>query len=134
VTYNQFGHVTISKIEDPRLRIVVALLRANDPIRQSDIAEATKYTPQRVDYHLKHLVQCGVVIPIDDEDCGTRYYALQETFYDLTFMEGMAQILLPLAWAIRDTLEIEPDTDPKAAMKENIRYMVNAFLCTIRNE
>lgn len=128
---NKFKSVPLAKICDPRLRIVMAMIRADNPVRQAEIAASTKLAPQLVDYHLKGLVSSGVVVAIADEESGARYYALQSPFYDRTFMEGMARALLPLARTIGTSLEVSEDHDPLCAMKETMRYMTNVFLCAV---
>lgn len=128
---NPSKSVPLSKVDDPRLRIVMAMIRADNPVRQTDIATSTKLSPQLVDYHLKGLVSSGVVVTIIDDDTGARYYALQSPFYDRTFMEGMAQALLPLARTIGTSLEVSDEHDPLSVMKETVRYMTNVFLCAV---
>jgi hypothetical protein len=122
--------VALTDVDDPRLRIVMAMIRAGNPVRQADIAASTKFAPQLVDYHLRTLAATGVVIEVSDIETG-RYYALQEPFYDTTFMEGMAQALLPLARTVSTSIDLSDDHDPINAMKETIRFMVNVFLCTV---
>lgn len=131
---NPFKRIALTKVADPRLRIVMAMLRAENPARQSEISTQTNLSPQLVDYHLKGLVAAGVVVIIPDEETGTRYYALQEPFYDKTFMEGMAQALLPIAQTISTSLEVSDDHDPVLVMNETVRYMVNVFLCTVGHD
>jgi len=128
---NPSKSVPLSKVDDPRLRIVMAMIRADNPVRQTDIATSTKLSPQLVDYHLKGLVSSGVVITIIDDDAGARYYALQSPFYDRTIMEGMAQAILPLARTIGTSLEVSDEHDPLSVMKETVRYMTNVFLCVV---
>jgi len=109
----------------------MTMLRLENPVRPAEIASTSGLSPQLVDYHIRGLVTAGVVIMIPDEDTGTRYYALQETFYDRTFMEGMARALLPVAQAVGMSLEVSDEHDPVSVMKETVRYMVNVFLCTV---
>lgn len=131
---NPFKRIPLSKITDPRLRIVMAMIRAENPIRPAEIASTSGLSPQLIDYHIKGLTASGVVVVIPDEGTGARYYALQETFYDRTFMEGMAQALLPVAQTISTSLEISDEHDPVSVMKETVRYMVNVFLCTVGHD
>lgn len=128
---NPFKRIPLSRVNDPRLRIVMTMLRLENPVRPAEIASTSGLSPQLVDYHIRGLVTAGVVIMIPDEDTGTRYYVLQETFYDRTFMEGMAQALLPVAQAVGMSLEVSDEHDPVSVMKETVRYMVNVFLCTV---
>jgi len=128
---NFFNSISISKIDDPRMRIVIAMIDLGNPARQNEIVSRTYLAAQHVDYHLKGLVDRGVVVPIIDDETGIRYYALQPVFYDPTFLEGMAHALLPLARSIEGSIEVCEGVVAMDAARETIRYMVNVFLCTI---
>jgi hypothetical protein len=118
--------VQVSKIEDTKAKIVAAMFNIAEPVRISDIAKETKLSNQLVNYHIKELVNLGVVIPIDSEE-GCNYYALQSIFYDESLFEGLSCALLPVATALSETVYVGGDCSNPTPKIDIIRYLVNLF-------
>lgn len=114
--------IDLSRIENSKTKIVAAMYNIGQPSRQTDLVKELGMSPQLIDYHIKELIQKGVISIVEDEN-GCKYYVLSEVFYDESLFEGVRDVLYPLADAVSQSIHVE---DTKIVV-ENSKYLVELF-------
>lgn len=114
--------ISLNKVSDSKSKIVAAMYNIGQPSRQTDLVKELGMSPQLIDYHIKELIQKGIISIVEDET-GCKYYVLSEVFYDESLFEGVRDILYPLADAVSQSIHVD---DTKIVI-ENSKYLVELF-------
>lgn len=114
--------INLNKVYDSKSKIVAAMYNIGQPSRQTDLVKELGMSPQLIDYHIKELIQKGIISIVEDEN-GCKYYVLSEIFYDESLFEGVRDILYPLADAVSQSIHVD---DTKIVV-ENSKYLVELF-------
>lgn|GEM_PF-5846511 len=114
--------INLENVGDSKTKIVAAMYNIGQPARQTDLVKEIGISPQLIDYHIKELIQKGVISIVEDEK-GCKYYVLSEVFYDETLFEGIRDVLYPLADAISESIHVD---DTKTVV-ENSKYLIELF-------
>jgi DNA-binding transcriptional ArsR family regulator len=117
--------ITLSEVEDVKTRIIAVFLNLKRPLRIADISKSTFISRPLIEYHLKSLMEDGIV-KISEE----KLYILSDVFYDDTLLDGLEDALAPLAVAIADASE----ADSIAKVIKTLKYLVNVFCETYKEK
>ena len=115
---------------DIRLRIIQHLKKADKPLIAHHIARGTGIGAQLVDYHLKKLVEQGVVLV--QREYEHNYYFLQPSFYLEEAETALMKVLTPWIEAFAEATETEEDQDKEQIVYDNLHYYFQIFLKTSR--
>lgn len=109
-------------------RIINLLIEADKPLIAHHIAKGIKETPQLVDYHLKKLVDQGIVLV--DESYGTKFFVLQPPFYMESAESVLLQSLIPWATEFSKQCIIVEDESQRAKITINSihEYLIRLLL------
>jgi len=118
---------------DIALQIIRHLKKADRPLIAHHIAKGIKGRPQLVDYHLKKLVEKGVVLITREYD--HFYYFLQPSFYMEEAETALMQITLPWVEEFAKLTEKTEEMENKEpAVLNSLYYYFVLFLEDIAKE
>jgi len=118
--------VTKKKLSDIRLRIIQHLKEADKPLIAHHIAKGTNIRPQLVDYHLKKLVEQGIILV--QQEYGHNYYFLQPSFYMEEAETALMKLLTPWIQAFAEQTEIGEGLEKEQVVYDNLHYYFQIFL------
>lgn len=125
-------HVKLMKREKVKgnipFKIVVFLEKKDKPMMAAHIAKGLRISPQLVDYHIKKMVEKGILIV--EQECDTKFYRLQAPFYMEIAETGLMSVLTPWVKEFAKEIEITEDMDgtKQQIVFENLNYYVKLFL------
>jgi len=76
-----------------QLRIIYAFLKNKEPLILNHIAKLCDLSPQLVEYHIKKLIEEGIIIKVSVDDDTSIYYQLQPFFYDKDMINALYILL-----------------------------------------
>lgn len=118
-------HLNDFNVIDPTgVRIAFSMYRNKRTMTQSDIARDTKLTRQLVRYHLRSLIEKGLVLEAEYD--GDKVYLLQPVFYDEDVIESIIDNIIPIVDHVqKHTIDINcNDEDYKRMMVECIQLIM----------
>lgn len=76
-----------------KLKIINCLIKEERPLILNHIAKKTDLDIQLVEYHIKKLIEEGIIIYENEEE--KRYYRLSSPFYDVDNINALYSLLTP---------------------------------------
>ena len=97
----QLDKTVIRKCEHLDVRVILAMIYLDRPVRMRDILELIDDVPQqKVSYHVKKHEERGVLkYKLHD---GARYYVLDPSFYDSELVNYVVEAVLPIRDKVLD--------------------------------
>ena len=89
-------------MSDVPLKILKALIKEDTPLTLSTISKKIEEVPQLTEYHLKKLIQAGILFRLNTDETIT--YELQQFYYDEETINVLYQMLLPFAEVVHAEL------------------------------
>ena len=113
-------------MNDIRIRIIKALIIEDQLLGLSDISRIIQESPQLTLYHMKNLVDGGIIIEnrLDDREV---YYSLQGYYYQEEPIMAIYSALLPLAKAIMKETKFSSEKDKFQIVMKNLVYLLEIF-------
>jgi len=118
------------KKSDVALQIILHLKGADRPLIANHIAKGTKIRPQLIDYHLKKLLNKGVVLV--QREYGHYYYFLQPSFYLEEAETALMKILIPWVEVFAKRTEVTKGQKKDQVVYNNLNYYFQIFLKNIQ--
>lgn len=114
------------------IKIILELQKADKPLIANHIAKGINETPQLVDYHLKNLLEKGVILTVEEYD--TTFYMLQPSFYMEKAETSLMTILIEWLKIFMEQLEIDPELDKTKVILNNLKYYFTIFFLNLELE
>ena len=117
----------IDSDNDIKIKIIKCLVKEEKPLILNHISKKTKRSIQLIDYHIKQMIDQGVIICSLTE--GKKYYYLSAPFYDEYGTEALYKYLTPYIETIVTEMKEENDgnVEYKAAIF-SLKYMLYIFI------
>ena len=114
-----------------KLKIIKSLIKEDSPLILNHIAKKTDLDIQLVEYHIKKLIEEGVVIIETEEE--KKYYFLCSPFYDTNNMNALYSLLTPYVEAtVKDLSEGGATTEEQVL--NTFMYLLLLFVDNINIE
>lgn len=114
-----------------KLKIIKCLVKEDNPLILNHIAKKTKLDIQLVEYHIKKLMEEGIVISEIEEK--KKYYFLCSPFYDRNNMNALYSLLTPYVEATVKDLSEDTATTEKQVLN-TFMYLLLLFIDNINIE
>ena len=114
-----------------KLKIIKCLIKEDNPLILNHIAKKTKLDIQLVEYHIKKLIEEGIVISEIEEE--KKYYFLCSPFYDRNNMTALYSLLTPYVKATVKDLSEDTATTEKQVLN-TFMYLLLLFIDNINIE
>jgi len=108
-----------------QLKIFLAMLNADRPMRMVDISDETGISIQLVYHHIPNMVKDGIVLPVDIE--GEKHYMVQEVFLNDDVFKMLSEFMLPVIKYIGNNLSYEyTDLEHQDVIRNNLMLYIIA--------
>jgi len=114
-----------------KLKVIKCLIKEDNPLILNHIAKKTKLDIQLVEYHIKKLIEEGIVISEISEE--KKYYFLCSPFYDRNNMNALYALFTPYVEATVRDLSEETTTTEKQVLN-TFMYLLLLFIDNINIE
>ena len=114
-----------------KLKIIKCLIKEDNPLILNHIAKKTKLDIQLVEYHIKKLIEEGIIIIETEEE--KKYYFLCSPFYDTDNMNALYSLLTPYVEATVKNLSEDRLTTEKEVLN-TFMYLLLLFIDDINIE
>ena len=113
---------------DTTLKIVLFMRKKDRPLIANHVAKGIGESRSLVDYHLKRLIEQGIVLVQDDMD--TRFYILQPFFYMEAAETSLMTLLMPWVREVAKQIIINPElkTQKEEVVLQNLILYVKTIL------
>ena len=113
--------------EQNRLEIIKCLMKAKKPLFLSQMSYETDLDIQLVEYHIKKLIDLGVVI-VKKNDDEKRCYRLCSPFYDTDNIKALYSLLMPYLKATTENLIEENANVSDTVVLNAFKYLLLLFI------
>ena len=122
-----------SNIDPTRIKIAFYMYKADRPLSLSQLATASKISPQLLNHHLPKLIKEGIAILV--EEGGTKYYMLQPFYYDEGVMNAIFATFSPIVEFInRSECDYsQAEADPEDLIANNIQALLRFFSINVNH-
>jgi DNA-binding transcriptional ArsR family regulator len=114
------------------LQILSFLKKTDKPVLSHHIAKSIKVRPQHVLYHLRNLIQKGIIL--SQKEFGHTYYYLQPMFYVEDAETTLMQLLLPWVTEFSKQTVIPEGSDEEQVRLENLKMYFQLFVTDIQKD
>ena len=114
-----------------KLKIIKCLIKEDSPLILNHIAKKCKLDIQLVEYHIKKLIEEGIIISEIEE--GKKYYFLCSPFYDKNNMNALYSLLTPYVEATVKNLSEDTGTTEEQVLN-TFMYLLLLFVDNINIE
>ena len=114
-----------------KLKIIKCLIKEDNPLILNHMAKKTDLDIQLVEYHIKKLIEEGIVISEIEEE--KKYYFLCSPFYDRDNMNALYSLLTPYVEETVKSLSEDRQTTEKEVLN-TFMYLLLLFIDNINIE
>ena len=107
-----------------KLDIIKCLIDEGEPLILNHIAKRTENSPQSIEYHIKQLIDDGVLHCAANTD-NRKYYFLSVPFYEPALIDALYGALTPTTTNITKLL---PQDTPYNTIVTILSYMLELFI------
>lgn len=113
---------------DTALKIVLFMRKKDRPLIANHVAKGIGENRSLVDYHLKRLIEQGIILYQDDMD--SRFYILQPFFYMEAAETSLITLLTPWVKEVAKQITINPElkTQKEEIVLQNLILYVKTIL------
>jgi len=132
---NEYANIILSRVKDPRIRIMMCILKEDRPLRAHEISKFTKLSNQLISYHIDYLLNHKILHKIE-EDEGV-YYMASSFFHDNSFIQGMYDGMMPIVDVIKDNMlssELCEKGHEIGNIIDNVQMAVDLFLEYVKSD
>lgn len=118
---------------DIKLKIIKCLIKEDSPLILNHIAKKTKHSAQLVEYHIKRMLDQGVIICGCSE--GKKYYYLSAPFYDEYKIDALYKYLTPyIETIITEMKDCNDGVVEYETAVFTLKYLLHLFIDDVSKE
>lgn len=109
-----------------KISIIEAMQKARKPLILQHIAKKSRLTPQLVSYHLKLMIEWGIINVYQEQE--KTLYVLQAAYYDEGWLEALCAVMTPYLKAMSRDMDLSQiQVQPAKALIRNLAMFLRLF-------